>query len=125
MASPTIQEYCAEQHRIREHEDEDEDEEEEELFEINLEVVNNFPPPQYSESYFTSSTNNALLANCLLPIADLAGAIPMVSKASYEFSFPAMLPSGFVILAESVPGGKGELLGFPSLGLVNVLFGSL
>ncbi|GMH09932.1 hypothetical protein Nepgr_011773 [Nepenthes gracilis] len=56
-------------------------EEEEELFEINLEAVNNIPPPHNCESCVTA-TGNALLANCLLPIADVSTAIPMGSKIS-------------------------------------------
>ncbi|KAL7096639.1 hypothetical protein ACP275_10G091400 [Erythranthe tilingii] len=61
-----------------------EDEEEEDLFEINLEIVNNFPPPQYCywESYFNfTASSNALLANCLLPIADVSCAVPTVMRA--------------------------------------------
>lgn len=57
----------------------EEEEEEEELFEINLEVVNSIPPPHYFENYFTA-TGNTLFANCLLPIADVSSAIPIVSK---------------------------------------------
>ncbi|XVF55697.1 hypothetical protein PTKIN_Ptkin06aG0057900 [Pterospermum kingtungense] len=56
----------------------EEDEEEEELFEINLEAVDNIPPPHYWEAFFTA-TSSALLANCLLPISDLSSAIPTVS----------------------------------------------
>lgn len=56
-----------------------EEDEEEDLFEINLEIVNDIPPPQYEwESYFTAATSNTvLLANCLLPIADVSCAVPM------------------------------------------------
>lgn len=53
--------------------------EDEELFEINLEAVNSIPPPHYWDSYFTA-TGNALLANCLLPISEISGAIPIVSE---------------------------------------------
>ncbi|KAA8518588.1 hypothetical protein F0562_016062 [Nyssa sinensis] len=87
-------------------------EEEEELFEINLEVVNNIPPPHYWESYFTA-TSNALLANCLLPIAAVSSAVPMVTKACEPLPLPGM-PSSFLFTAESALPGK--LLGFPYLG---------
>ncbi|CAK7329851.1 unnamed protein product [Dovyalis caffra] len=51
-----------------------EEEGEEELFEIDFEVIDSLPPPQYNwENYFTAS-GSALLANCLLPIADLSTA---------------------------------------------------
>lgn len=62
---------------------EEEDEEEEDLFEINLEIFNKIPPPEYCwESYFTATTtSNTLLANCLLPIADVSSAVPMVMRA--------------------------------------------
>ncbi|KAL8516920.1 hypothetical protein ACS0TY_015244 [Phlomoides rotata] len=57
---------------------EEEEEEDEDLFEINLEIFNKIPPPQYEwESYFTAATSNTLLANCLLPIADVSCAVPM------------------------------------------------
>lgn len=64
----------------------EEEEEEEDLFEINLEAVNSFPPPQnYWESYFattgtttsSSSACGALMANCLLPISDVSNAVPI------------------------------------------------
>ncbi|OAY42891.1 hypothetical protein MANES_08G024300v8 [Manihot esculenta] len=58
-----------------------EDEEEEELFEIDLESVDRIPPPHYWESYFTA-TGSALLANCLLPIADVSNAVPTTSTLS-------------------------------------------
>lgn len=48
------------------------------LFEIDLEAVNTIPPPYYWESCFTR-TGNTLLANCLLPIADVSSAVPMVA----------------------------------------------
>ncbi|KAJ8754746.1 hypothetical protein K2173_012135 [Erythroxylum novogranatense] len=55
------------------------EEEEEELFEIDLEAVNNLPPPHYWESYFTA-TRSTLFANCLLPIADVSSAVPIASS---------------------------------------------
>lgn len=66
-------------HMIKLAEDEDEEEEEDgDLFEINLEIVNKIPPPQYYwESYFTAATSSTLLANCLLPIADVSCAVPI------------------------------------------------
>ncbi|XP_021908786.1 uncharacterized protein LOC110822865 [Carica papaya] len=73
-------------------------EDEEELFEINLETVNNIPPPHYWESYFTA-TGSALLANCLLPIADVSSAVPAMSKACNMLEMEG-LPN-FVFAAES------------------------
>ncbi|KAJ4829120.1 hypothetical protein Tsubulata_035896 [Turnera subulata] len=66
-------------------------EEEEELFEINLEAVNSIPPPHYWESYFTA-TRSALLANCLLPIADVSCAVPASPTACNTLSLPLPLP---------------------------------
>lgn len=60
----------------------EDEEEDEDLFEINLEAVNEiFPAPDhYWESYFTAATSKStvLLANCLLPITDVSKAIPVV-----------------------------------------------
>ncbi|PIN05406.1 hypothetical protein CDL12_22051 [Handroanthus impetiginosus] len=56
------------------------EDDEEDLFEIDLEIFSKIPPPHYWESYFTA-TNNTLLANCLLPIADVSKAVPMVVTA--------------------------------------------
>ncbi|KAL6998070.1 hypothetical protein U1Q18_008197 [Sarracenia purpurea var. burkii] len=63
------------------------EEEEEELFEIDLEVVTGIPQPE-TKSYFTAATSNALLANCLLPIAHLSSAIPMTSNPKARHPFP-------------------------------------
>lgn len=62
----------------------EEDEEEEDLFEINLEIVNNIPPPQYCWDTYFLPTTNTLLANCLLPIADVSCAVPMVSSSPWS-----------------------------------------
>ncbi|KAL3628219.1 hypothetical protein CASFOL_027265 [Castilleja foliolosa] len=62
------------------------EEEECDLFEINLEIVDKIPSPHYWDGYFTS-TKSTLLANCLLPIADVSRAVPMVMRAC-----DAMLP---------------------------------
>lgn len=64
---------------------EDEEDDEEELFEIDLAAVDSFPPPRYcwddDDGRFTAATSSALLANCLLPIAQLSCAVPMAAKA--------------------------------------------
>ncbi|KAK9127743.1 hypothetical protein Syun_016540 [Stephania yunnanensis] len=52
-----------------------EEDEDDELFEIDLKVVDNIPPPLYLEGYFTR-TSSALLANCLLPLAVISSAVP-------------------------------------------------
>ncbi|KAM7526068.1 hypothetical protein LguiA_015970 [Lonicera macranthoides] len=71
------------------------EEEEEELFEINLEIVDHLPPPQYySESYFTA-TSKALLANCLLPVSHISSAVPICNVAfSSTPSFVANVGEG-------------------------------
>lgn len=52
-------------------------EDEDDLFEIDLEAVNNTPPPGYQwGSYRTDNPGIALFANCLLPVADVSSAIP-------------------------------------------------
>ncbi|WCJ34325.1 hypothetical protein M5689_015640 [Euphorbia peplus] len=60
---------------ILDFEEDGEGEEEDELFEIDFEAISSIPPPHYWESYFTATTST-LLANCLLPIADVSCAIP-------------------------------------------------
>lgn len=82
-------------HSIRE-EEEVEEEDEGDLFEINLEIVNEIPPPQYY--YFTATTNTTLLANCLLPVADVSCAVPIMMTSfpgigedrSFSFCFKEM-----------------------------------
>nr|GMD61446.1 uncharacterized protein LOC109155132 isoform X1 [Ipomoea batatas]GME09352.1 uncharacterized protein LOC109155132 isoform X1 [Ipomoea batatas] len=49
-------------------------------------VVDSLPPPQYcwdddEDGRFSAATRSALLANCLLPIAQLSCAVPMAAKA--------------------------------------------
>lgn len=51
-----------------------EEDSEEDLFEINLEAVNDL-------KIFPARTSSVLLANCLLPAADISGAVPATSKA--------------------------------------------
>ncbi|XP_055808651.1 uncharacterized protein LOC129877194 [Solanum dulcamara] len=75
----------------------EEEEEEEEFFEIDLELVNNYFSASHNynwESYFTASTSSTctLLANCLLPIADVSCAIPTSTKACDAFI--SLTPSG-------------------------------
>lgn len=79
------------------------EEEDEDLFEIDLEAVNCIPPPaSYWESYFTSTGNVALLANCLMPISHISSAIPAVS-----FDSVVLIPE---------PISLGEYLRLPFLG---------
>ncbi|KAK7345354.1 hypothetical protein VNO77_15957 [Canavalia gladiata] len=60
-------------------------EEEEDLFEIDLEAVNCIQSsPHCWESYYTSTGNIALLANCLLPISDVSSAVP-AGKTNFLF----------------------------------------
>ncbi|XP_057970684.1 uncharacterized protein LOC131159645 [Malania oleifera] len=80
MASPVVD--CAAPIRGA-----DMEEDEEELFEINLEAVNGIPPPPphhhnhrrepCSSTVASAAANNyVLLANCLLPVADVSNAVP-------------------------------------------------
>nr|GMD82165.1 uncharacterized protein LOC109155132 isoform X1 [Ipomoea batatas] len=66
--------------------EEEEEDDEDELFEIDLAVVDSLPPPRYcwdddEDGRFSAATRSALLANCLLPIAQLSCAVPMAAKA--------------------------------------------
>lgn len=58
---------------------EEECEEEDDLFEINLEAVKSSPP--YDWPRFPAMPGSVLLANCLLPAAEISGAVPAKSKA--------------------------------------------
>lgn len=102
------------------------DMEDDELFEINLEAVNCIPPPHYWDSYLTS-TGNALLANCLLPISELSGAVPIASK-DVSSAVPLVSQScnalslagttNFVTMSEPIP--LGELLRLPFMAAFGV-----
>ncbi|KAG2682946.1 hypothetical protein I3843_10G008600 [Carya illinoinensis] len=102
------------------------DMEDEDLFEINLEAVDSIPPPHYWDSYFTA-TGNALLANCLLPISDVSGAVPIVSK-DVSGTVPGVSKlcsalslagtANFVMITEPMP--LGELLRLPFMGAFGV-----
>ncbi|KAJ6905966.1 hypothetical protein NC652_023654 [Populus alba x Populus x berolinensis] len=61
-----------------------EEEGEEELFEIDIEVVNSIPPSQHSWENYLTATGSALLASCLLPVADLSTAVPILSKYQHR-----------------------------------------
>ncbi|KAJ0616293.1 hypothetical protein HanPSC8_Chr02g0073881 [Helianthus annuus] len=54
------------------------EEDDEDLFEIDLEAVDNLPPPCYWESCLTVTTNT-LFANCLVPITDVSSAVPLAN----------------------------------------------
>ncbi|KAK4419364.1 hypothetical protein Salat_2349300 [Sesamum alatum] len=85
-----------------------EDEDDEDLFEINLEIVNKIPPPHYWESYFTATTNTVLLANCLLPVADVSSAVPMVMRACDALlAWPGVTGEG-----QPQPHGSSQGAGF-------------
>lgn len=53
--------------------------EDEELFDIDLELVDHIPPPNYCWESYILSTRNVLLANCLLPATRLSSAVPVLS----------------------------------------------
>ncbi|XP_022144767.1 uncharacterized protein LOC111014377 [Momordica charantia] len=77
------------------------EEQDDELFEIDLEAVNSIvPPPHCSDSAYTFFTAGAaLLANCLLPIADVSNAVPMADSEPTRLEKLLLLPPGFGILA--------------------------
>ncbi|CAH8387177.1 unnamed protein product [Eruca vesicaria subsp. sativa] len=56
--------------------------EEDDLFEINLEALSDTKSsPRYECQRFPTRTGSVLLANCLLPAADISGAVPATSNA--------------------------------------------
>ncbi|RID67104.1 hypothetical protein BRARA_D02205 [Brassica rapa] len=60
----------------------EEDCEEDDLFEINLEAVSDAKSSRrYECQRFPARTGSVLLANCLLPAADISGAVPATSRA--------------------------------------------
>lgn len=89
-------------------------EEDEDLFEIDLEAVDAIPPPHYWESHYTS-TGNALLANCLLPISDISVAVPACNSV--------YLSATTKVLADSIaePMSLGEYLRLPFLRALELL----
>lgn len=77
----------------------EEEEEEEEFFEIDLEAVSEIPQPLYWESYdvtpaitdnnnVNSSSNNTLLANCLLPVVQVSSAVPSGNSTTANAFIP-------------------------------------
>jgi hypothetical protein len=103
------------------------DMEDDELFEINLEAVSCIPPPLYWDSYLTS-TENALMANCLLPISEVSGAVPIASKdvsssavSMASQSCNALSLTGTVnLVMMSEPMPLGELLRLPFMAAIGV-----
>ncbi|XP_061361918.1 uncharacterized protein LOC133305694 [Gastrolobium bilobum] len=87
-------------------------EEDEDLFEIDLEAVNCIPPPHYWESYYTS-TGNALLANCLMPISEISCAVPACNAVSFAGK------SNVLFMTEAM--SLGEYLRLPFLGPLGLL----
>ncbi|KAL5974654.1 hypothetical protein ACLOJK_031324 [Asimina triloba] len=55
-----------------------EDINDEDLFEIDLEMLNEIPPPTHAEAH-PNAAGITLLANCLLPAVDVSGAVPITS----------------------------------------------
>lgn len=55
----------------------------EELFDIDLDLVDSIPLPNYYWESYILSTGTALLANCLLPVTHLSTAIPVNSGEPY------------------------------------------
>ena len=105
---------CAEHGGSNEDMEGDDDDDDDDLFEINLEAVNTIPPPHYWESCFTR-TGNTLLANCLLPIADVSSAVPMEVPKACNSNTLSSSPgvSNFLMIVNSAPG---KFMGFSSLG---------
>ncbi|KAJ0259694.1 hypothetical protein HA466_0060100 [Hirschfeldia incana] len=72
----------------------EEDGEEDDLFEINLEAVSDTKssPSRNACQRFPARTGSVLLANCLLPAADISGAVPATSRAwSHLVGFRGLL----------------------------------
>ena len=93
------------------------DMEDDELFEIDLDAVNCIPLPHYSDSYLTS-TGNALLANCLLPISEVSGAVPIASE-DVSGVVPMISQSyNFVMMSDPMP--LGEVLRLPFMAAFGV-----
>ncbi|KAE8098540.1 hypothetical protein FH972_016593 [Carpinus fangiana] len=93
------------------------DMEDDELFEIDLDAVNCIPPPHYWDSYLTS-TGNALLANCLLPISEVSGAVPIASE-DVSGVVPMISQSyNFVMMSDPMP--LSELLRLPFMAAFGV-----
>lgn len=58
-----------------------EEDSEDDLFEINLEAVSDTTTsPRYDWQRFPARTGSVLLANCLLPAADISCAVPATSR---------------------------------------------
>ncbi|KAI4300459.1 hypothetical protein L6164_033836 [Bauhinia variegata] len=88
-------------------------EDDEDLFEIDLDAVNCIPPPRYGHSYNTS-TQSALLANCLLPISDILSSVPASHAA-------AALPGTTNVFLITDSMSLGEYLRLPFLGYLAFL----
>lgn len=86
------------------------EEDEEDLFEIDLEAVNCISQHYntYWESNYFTSSRDALLANCLLPISHISSAIPACNAMSF-------LGNSNVFLFTE-PKSLGEYLRVPFLG---------
>ncbi|CAL0317045.1 unnamed protein product [Lupinus luteus] len=87
-------------------------EEDEDLFEIDLEAVNCIPPTHYWDSHYIS-TENALLANCLMPISDISNAVPACNAVCFEGKTK--------VLFIREPMSLGEYLRLPFLGAIGIL----
>ena len=89
-------------------------EDDEDLFEIDLNAVDCIvPQPDYCENYHTS-TGIALLANCLLPIADISSAVPASNAMSLAGT------SNIFLIAEPAMS-LGEYLRLPFLRALGIL----
>ncbi|KAK7267972.1 hypothetical protein RIF29_20653 [Crotalaria pallida] len=94
-------------------------EEDEELFEIDLEAVNCIPPPHYYwESHFTS-TKNALLANCLVPISDISSAVPAACNNNNNNAVSFIGNTNVLLITE--PLSLREYLRLPFFGALGLL----
>ncbi|KAE9612452.1 hypothetical protein Lal_00033265 [Lupinus albus] len=91
------------------------EEDDEDLFEIDLEAVNCIQPlPHYWDSHYISTENNALLANCLMPISDISNAVPACNNA-------VCFGGKTKVLFISEPVSLGEYLRLPFLGAIGIL----
>uniref|UniRef100_A0A803MQE8 Uncharacterized protein n=1 Tax=Chenopodium quinoa TaxID=63459 RepID=A0A803MQE8_CHEQI len=86
--------------------------EDEELFDIDLALVDNIPPPNYYWENYVMSTGNALLANCLLPVTHLSTAVPVNSGETDQNDHHILSVSVLKLPDVQMPGKSKE---FPSL----------
>ncbi|KAK4745485.1 hypothetical protein SAY87_011797 [Trapa incisa] len=88
-------------------------EDEDDLFEIDLDAADSFPPPRYYwGSHFTDNPGMARFANCLLPVADVTRAVPVAPVVTAASRVSVQPPTQQRDLPEAVTT-LGKLLQLP------------